>query len=187
MNGLSHLLDRRRTGALLLAVVCGAALGVTAGHASAAKAPKPVPIAGAWCGVTDSGGSVHFDVSADGRFVGGLTVREANSGISGSEGIVNPTTGIADGMFIFRRDRDEYHCETRGRPQDPPRPSNPPRCFRPPCPPANCDVIRVNEIMIRGTFDTSDAAHGTFTYLNGNRRETGRYNAWPASVAPCTP
>lgn len=187
MNDLVRIAVRHRGRIGLLAALAAASLAVSAGHASAARPPAPVPIGGSWCGVTDSGGSVHFDVTADGRYVGGLTVREANSGISGSEGIVNPTTGIADGMFIFRRDRDEYHCQNRGRPQDPPRPSNPPRCFRPPCPPANCDVIRVNEIMIRGTFDASDAAHGTFTFLNGNRRETGRYNAWPSSVAPCSP
>lgn len=177
----------RRIGLGAVALLAlGATIGLTATGASAARAPKPVPITGAWCGVTDEGGRIDFGVTADAKYVGGLTIQQARGGsISGLEGIVGPTTGIADAMFIFRRDRDEYHCDNNRRPQDPPRPSNPPRCFRPPCPPVGCDVIRVNEVMIRGTFDTSDAAHGTFTFLTGNRRETGRYNAWPASVAPC--
>lgn len=168
-----------------------AALGLAVRDASAARKPAPVPIAGAWCGVTDVGGSIRFDVSADGRYVGGIQVNHGGSVLSGNEGIVNSGTGIADGLWIFRRDRDEVRCDNRGdrRPTDPPRGRDPIRCNRPPCLPANCDTFRVNEIMIRGFFDASDAAHGNYTFLapSGNRRLIGRYNAWPVSVAPCLP
>lgn|GEM_PF-2542763 len=165
-------------------------LGFAVQNASAARQPAPVPIAGAWCGITDSGGSIRFDVSADGRYIGGITVNHGTgSGISGNEGISNSSTGVADGMWIFRRDREEVRCDNRGdrRPTDPPHGRNPIRCNRPPCLPANCDTLRVNEIMIRGFFDASDAAHGNYTFLagSGNRRLVGRYTAWPMAVAPC--
>lgn len=182
--------ERRTVFHFVAAVALCVSLGLAVRNASAARPPAPVPIAGAWCGVTDTGGSIRFDVSADARWVGGIVVNHGTgAGISGNEGISNSSTGIADGKWIFRRDREEVRCDNRGdrRPTDPPRGRNPIRCSRPPCLPANCDTLRVNEIMIRGFFDASDAAHGNYTFLasSGHRRVVGRYNAWPASVAPC--
>lgn len=171
----------------LVAAVAGG-FAVDAGAARAARKPAPVPITGHWCGVTDDGGRVSFGVAADGRYVGGISISGPGGSLSAAEGSGVLSLPIADGMWIFRRDRTIVECEDRRPGPDPIRtPGGPPRCFRPPCPVPGCDVRVTNDATIRGTFDTSDAAHGTFTFLvaNGRRRETGSYNAWPSSVAPC--
>ncbi len=179
----------KRPGAAAAAALFAAGLGAAAagGSARAAKAPPPTPISGAWCGVTDDGGRAQFFVTADGRYVSGVTISGPGGSFSAGESSA-ATVPIADAKWIHRRDRTIMECEDRRPGPDPIRtPGGPPRCFRPPCPVPGCDVRVTNDATIRGTFDTSDAAHGTFTFLvgNGKRRETGSYNAWPASVAPC--
>lgn len=160
-----------------------------------------VPVSGAWCGLTDDGGTVRFSVLPGGKFVGDIHIASSRGSLSGSEGIAMPQTQVAESKFIFRRDREELDCSgrrgggsgpiigpiCRQAPCNPPRRPNPP-CGRAPCatpPPEGCSSTTINEIMVRGTFTSPESARGSFTYQPDRRRIVGSYVAWPQAIAPC--
>jgi len=160
---------------------CGIALGL--GTPSAAARTPITPVAGGWCGITDTGGSVRFTISSDGRFVSGIAIATSRGSLVGGEGFgENPGQQIKDSKFIYRRDRTEFICDRRSNPRQPVRPAP---CRRPPCAPAGCTERSVNELMVRGTFTAPESARGSFTWAPDRQRIVGSYTAWPVDVAPC--
>lgn len=181
MIHLDLSLARRAVPALAALLGLGLLFGLRAAPASARTPIAPVP--GAWCGITDTGGSVRFNISSDGRYVAGIAIATSRGSLVAGEGYrENPTQQIKDSKFILRRDRLEYVCDRRNRSREPIRPEP---CRRPPCPPPGCDERRVNELMIRGTFTAPESARGSFTWVPDRQRVVGSYTAWPIDVAPC--
>lgn len=193
-----------RRGSILAALAALCALGIALtrnGEVAAVGRPEVVPVSGAWCGMTDTGGSVRFSVLPGGRFVGDIHIATDRGSLSGTEGIAMPQTQVAESKFIFRRDREELDCSGRsGRGSGPIRgpicrqaPCNPPRGPNPPCrsapcptpPPEGCSSTTINEILVRGTFTSPESARGTFTFQPDRRRIVGSYVAWPQAIAPC--
>lgn len=165
------------------AVVLG--LGVALGlHADPAAARTPVtPVAGGWCGITDTGGFVRFNISSDSRYVSGIYIATERGSLVGGEGYdENPSQQIKDSKFIYRRDRTEYICDRRSSSR---RPIRPEPCRRPPCPPPGCTERSTNELMVRATFTAPESARGSFTWAPDRTRTVGSYTAWPSDVAPC--
>ncbi len=194
----------RMRGSILVIAALMSALGIVLSRRTDAVAlgrAEVVPVSGAWCGLTDEGGTVRFSVLPGGKFVGDIHIASLMGSLSGSEGIAMPQTQVAESKFIFRRDREELDCSGRsGRgsgpiigpicrqaPCNPPRRPDPP-CRRAPCvppPPEGCSSTTINEIMVRGTFTSPESARGSFTYQPERRRIVGSYVAWPQAIAPC--
>lgn len=198
------MMPKRSRGPILAIAAVTFALGIFAARHSGASAlgrGDVVPVSGAWCGLTADGGTVRFNVTTGGKFVGNIHIASVMGSLSGSEGIALPQAQIAESMFIFRRDREEQDCSGRsGRGRGPiigpicrQAPCNPPRrpptpCRRAPCPsrtPEGCTSTTINEIMVRGTFTSPESARGNYTWQPERRRIVGSYVAWPQAIAPC--
>lgn len=149
------------------------------------------PIDGLWCGMTDTGGSIRFDVTPDGRFVQNIDIRTTAGTFSTSEGDRSDLTQIKSSKFQYRDRKVTRNCSG---PSSPRQPGGPSRCVRAPCrpisapPPSQRCTTTVTETTIRGTFDAPDSAHGSYKlsgHANQNGTLNGLFTAWPASVAGC--
>ncbi|MCB0215695.1 MAG: hypothetical protein H6648_06445 [Caldilineae bacterium] len=209
LNPIENPIARR----LVLGLGLAFALGVLAAmpRPALAQRAKIVPAGTAWCGVTDAGGSVHFELSSDLRFVEWIEINQPppkDVTISTQEGQYGGTTRaqIADDMFIFRKDRQETECRTQ-RPGPNPPPSG--RCNTAPCRPSRCttpgcrgggevcETKDVNEMMIRGSFKSPESLSGVFSAIVQDGTDTrgrapvridrriGSFIAWPQGAAPC--
>ncbi len=165
------------------------------------------PAGPAWCGVTDQGGTVRFELTSDLRFVDWIEIRQpipAPLTISTLEGEYRGTgrAQIAADQFIFRRDIEETECTTRrggGSSRCTQAPCRPSRCTTPGCQGGRevCETREVNEMMIRGKFKSPESVSGVYSVIvedstrNQGRapvrvdREVGTYIAWPVGTAPC--
>jgi len=166
-----------------------------------------VPLVGAWCGMTDDGGSVQLTVSEDGRFVRRIEIRTPAGSIVQSEGFDRAEAQIKSGSFLWRGVRGTEAANPQPGPPSAPqpvRPGNPGRCTRAPCrpvagpppPPGSSRGAETTNmsVTVRGTFETPDSVDGSYTGLTtvsggssrpGTTRLQGRYTAWPASFAAC--
>ena len=212
MNGLIDMrigVSRRLLAGLVLAFAVGVLAAMP--RPALAQRGKVVPVGTAWCGVTDAGGSVFFELSSDLRFVEWIEISQPPPNdltISTQEGQYGGTTRaqIADNMFIFRKDRQETECRTQ-RPGPNPPPSG--RCTTAPCRPSRCttpgcrgggevcETKDVNEMMIRGTFRSPESLSGVFSAIVQDGTDTrgrtpvridrriGTFIAWPQGTAPC--
>ncbi len=159
--------------------------------ATAQRAPQLDPVPGAWCGVTDDGGSVQVTITDDGRFVEEVSLFGTKGGsFSSSEGgCATGRAQVADGKWIFR-------C--REASQDTGSPGGSRRCTRAPCRGnggGSGDGTRPS--LIRGFMLNSESMRGNYSAyatrvissVRGNRTTTklvlGNYIAWPVGTAPC--
>jgi len=198
---------------VVIGAVLGGALAARPGRVAAGRSKAPVVPAGAlWCGITNDGGSVNLQLTADLRFVDWVEVRTARGIISTREGTFSGIgrAQIAESKFIFRQQHDEEECEReRGNPAAPRQ-----RCLIAPCRPGasgggrppeqprtRCRTSTIEDLNIHGTFLTPDNLRGVYSAHqvidpnasrgNGGRpiiRErlvTGTFVAWPTGTAPC--
>jgi hypothetical protein len=130
--------------------------------------------------MTSDGGTVHMDLSADGRWVLNINIRTSNGTASTSE-VDRRKIQIVTSKFIYRSGTPSGRSGSTGR------------CVKPPC---RGSVATGTSSTIRGTFRASDSLKGTYTALTASnspsgsrsgtvRRYTGTYVAWPAGLAPC--
>lgn len=199
----------RALGLVFAAAFVAGILAVPAGRALAQRGSgNVVPSGTMWCGLTDAGGTVNMQLSADLRFVEWVEIRNDNVFISTREGQFNGVTRaqIAEDKFIFRKDREERECE--------PERSRAPRerCTQAPCrpgssgggrspePPVNCRTTQINELNVHGRFHSPDSVKGNYSAQHavdltggdrGGRTVTrtrlvlGNFVAWPTGTAPC--
>jgi hypothetical protein len=184
MNGLP--LGRGRLAAVLVsaALLAAAFLAWTGRPVAAQPGAGPEPTGGLWCGATPEGYRVYIQLSPDGRFVEWAEAHTPRFLVSTRERDVRGVTRaqVADGKFIFRQRRDETVCERDARdPRD------------------RCTTVTVEDVTIRGSFQSPASMRGSFSgqfvtrplddrddRLRPRRTlVTGSYNAWPASVSPC--
>lgn len=184
----------RRGWMVAVAIVAGSLLVVSAGRPAAAQTIDIEPIAGQWCGMTDDGGSIRLEVTADRNFVRNVDIRTFKGSVSVAEGVTQPGAQIKSSQFILRATGDVIECERRVQPPQPGNPGGPSRCERAPCRPNQprpgsgevCRRVTVDTQLIRGHFRAVDSLTGTFTFLaDSKHRVYGEYTAWPASLAPC--
>jgi hypothetical protein len=153
--------------------------------------PAPVPMAGAWCGVTDDGGKINVTVSDDMRFIMEVTIETTRAGsfTSSESGCAADKAQVADGKFIFR-------CRESSSNTTAPGSSN--RCTRAPCRPSSGGTgTRTSPSNIRGSILGPETMKGNYSAyatrvlqsVNGDRTSTklvvGNFIAWPVSTAPC--
>lgn len=179
----------RSVGIPVLIVLAGPLLWPQAPVAAqAGSAPAPLP--GAWCGVTDDGGSLRLTITDDGRFVDLVEMSDTKGGAFSSEesGCATERAQVADGRFIFR-------CKGTSTNTTNPGGSN--RCTKAPCRGGGGAAASTQASLIRGfllgpesmrgnysayTTRTLSSVRGTTT---STRRIVGNYIAWPISAAPC--
>lgn len=170
-------------------------VALLASHASVSaqrgSTPPPVPLAGAWCGVTDDGGKINITVSDDMRFIMEVAIETPRAGsFSSSEsGCAADKAQVADGNYIFR-------CRASGTTTTAPGGSS--RCTRAPCRPSSGGSgTQTTPSTIRGTILGPETMRGNYSAyatrvlnsVTGVRTSTklvvGNYIAWPVSAAPC--
>lgn len=209
MSTLKQYPFRRGLGLVLAAAFVAGLAAVPASRALAQRSSGTVVPSGTmWCGLTDTGGTVNMQLSSDLRFVEWIDIRNDKAFISTREGQFNGVARaqIADDKFIFRKDREERECEpdrSRGQRE---------RCLQAPCrpgasgggrpadPPVNCRTTQVNELNVRGRFESPDSVKGNFSAqqqievvssgrggsaVTKTRLVIGNWVAWPSGSAPC--
>ncbi len=175
--------------AVLVAMIAASVLLAGQAGPAAAQAKPPIkPVGGLWCGVTNDGGPVFLQVSADGRFVEWVDIATDKGSVSTRERNVQGVTRaqIASSKYIFRQRRDERVCR-RGDERGPRDPRE------------QCTLVTLEDVTIRGTFTDPNRVRGSFSGQqvidpsaidNGRGRLrkrllNGSYEAWAASSAPC--
>ena len=174
------------------------------GAATPVDAAGVKPTAGHWCGLTDAGDAVHFDVSSDARWLSGVRANTRAGNIAQSEFGDFDRVGIHDGKWILRA-RDSRAIRVGGG-SSRNEPIRGPICRQAPCRgkdnPRQGTYYAKHDFTIRGTFTSADSMRGTFTLISeqprivgsGSRarvagiekkRAVGTYTAWPTAVAPC--
>lgn len=201
---LKRFSDRRTWLIVAALAVAMGVVGVSAGR-SWAQRRVPTPVGARWCGLSDTGGAVRFELTPDKMYVQNIEIQTNRGLLSTVEGYRMDRQQIVDGQFLFRRDERSRECKPSS-PQPPGRmpcrvaPCNPePPCTVAPCSPVDCKFIETNVLTIRGIFTAEDSLHGTYTgILTQNdqdriRREVplkpyrvaGSYIAWPEELSPC--
>ena len=184
--------DDRSTGLLFLMALAGLAgllLGPQAPAAAQTGAP-PQALPGAWCGVTDDGGSLRLSITDDGRFVDLVEMSDTKGGSFSSEesGCATERAQLADGRFIFR-------C--KGTSTDDRSPGGSNRCTKAPCRGGGGAAASTQASLIRGFLLGPESMRGNYSAYatrtinsvrgttTSTKRIVGNYIAWPVSAAPC--
>ncbi len=196
------MIHRLRRAALPIFAAAAALALIVAVQPAEAAGVKPT--AGHWCGLTDAGDSVQFDVSADARWLSGIRANTSAGNLSQNEFGSFDRVGIHDGKWILRV-RDSREIRISGAPSRR-EPIKGPICRGAPCTgkdnPRSGVVYAKHDYMIRGNFTSPDSMRGTFSLFSeqprivgsGSRarvagverkRSSGSYTAWPTVVAPC--
>jgi len=183
---------------------CAVALLSLLSAAQPVDAAGMKPTAGHWCGLTDAGEAVHFDVSSDARWLSGVRANTSAGNIAQSEFGRFDRVGIHDGKWILKA--NDSRAIKVGNGSSRKEPIRGPICRQAPCSgkdnPRQGTVYARHEFTIRGTFTNPDSMRGTFTLFSeqprivgsGSRarvagverkRAVGTYTAWPTAVAPC--
>jgi hypothetical protein len=176
------------------ALVCLSATSAgTADTVSAWGESGLAPESGQWCGLTDEGGTLTFEVTGDKRYVQGFHFWIPGCSLSVGEVSLNARAQIKSAKFTLRgasEDADEDERRTMRR--QPPAPGGPGRCLVVPCRPHSSAPPRApqpsgdeNPLLVRGAFEAVDSVSGTFRVPKdghgcGGLIEVGYYTAWPA-------
>jgi hypothetical protein len=183
-------------GAILLCLAV-AVLG-TASQASAWGERGISPESGGWCGLTDDGGTIRFEVNGDRRYVQDFTFRLPGCSISLGEVSLTSRAQIKDSKYVLRSTmQTEEPDPRRAVPRRPPAPGSPRRCVVVPCRPNSAAAPRAPQpkapaldLLVRGTFEAVDSVAGNFKLPTSGsgcsgagcsgRIAVGYYTAWPA-------
>ncbi|MFN2115330.1 MAG: hypothetical protein ACK2T6_06420 [Anaerolineae bacterium] len=172
--------EPRLSGFVAAAVVC-LAVGLF-GAPSVASAwgdTGVLPESGNWCGLTDDGGTIRFEVTGDKRYTQAFELNLTGQSVAVRESNLASRAQIKDSKFVLRG--TTAAVDPGQRTVTPRQPGGPARCLVVPCRPTSARRTPNpqqpdSDILIRGTFEAYDSAAGSFKV----GATVGYYTAWPA-------